>query len=305
MTETLSTETSSAREGQMHKAKEHPSFRDFAPLIMMIVGVLGLLYMVGATQWNNWGHMQAASEYSNAEAALDSSDQDDELKSAETYNATRAKGPILDPWLARISEDNDEYQAYLAELNSLPAMARLTIPSINVDLPVYHGTSEEALHKGVGHLFGTDFPIGGASTHSVLTAHSGLQQATLFDNLNDVKVGDAIYVSVSGRQLKYQVHKTEVVLPDETESLQAVEGQDLLTLITCTPYGINSHRLLVFASAVPMDPTEAHEAFSSSGISWEPWMIAFLAIAVLFSVVIARQLHKLRVAKNASNGDEE
>lgn len=174
-------------------------------------------------------------------------------------------GPILDPWTARLSDDNEPFKEYLHQLDLSGTMARIVIPSIHVDLPVFHGTRPDTLEQGVGHLFGTDLPIGGKNTHSVLTGHTGLQTATLFDNLKNVKEGDSIYIDVYGQKLRYVVYGTEVVLPEDAQNLYKVEGKDLLTLITCTPYGINSHRLLVHAERAPMDEQAAQELDEASG----------------------------------------
>lgn len=124
-------------------------------------------------------------------------------------------------------------------------MANIQIPTINVNLPIYHGTSEETLKKGVGHLENTSLPVGGNGTHAVLSAHRGLASAKLFTDLNKVKIGDKIIINVLNETLIYEVYDTEIVEPDNVDSLRAVQNQDILTLVTCTPYGINTHRLLV------------------------------------------------------------
>ena len=269
------------------------------PVIIILVGVLVLLYPVIATQWNNVRQHHVANEY----AQMQQSEPEDVLRkvydSAVVYNHTHTKGPILDPWLTRIGTDNPEYQRYTAELNNFPVMARLIVPTGKIDLPVYHGTSDDVLQKGVGHLFGTDLPVGGEGTHAVLTGHTGLTSATLFDHLKDVKVGDAIYVQVSGEKLKYQVDATEVVLPDETDSLKTRQGEDLLTLITCTPYGINSHRLMVHSHRVPMDAdTDVFEK-TATPVQW--WMWALVGAAALIVLALAWWL--LRRRKQQDNQD--
>ncbi|WP_297851466.1 class C sortase [uncultured Corynebacterium sp.] len=255
------------------------------PVVIILVGVLVLLYPVVATQWNNVRQQSVANDY----AQLQQSEPEDLLRkqfeSALVYNQTHTKGPILDPWLTRIGTDNPEYQRYAQELDDYPVMARLIVPSGKIDLPVYHGTSDEVLHKGVGHLFGTDLPVGGEGTHAVLTGHTGLTSATLFDHLDEVKEGDAIYVQVAGEKLKYEVHSTAVVLPDETDSLKTQQGKDLLTLITCTPYGINSHRLLVHAHRVPMDPDD--KAFEESATQMQWWMWAILLAVLIILILLA------------------
>lgn len=255
------------------------------PVVIILVGVLVLLYPVVATQWNNVRQQSVANDY----AQLQQSEPEDLLRkqfdSALVYNQTHTKGPILDPWLTRIGTDNPEYQRYAQELDDYPVMARLIVPTGKIDLPVYHGTSDEVLQKGIGHLFGTDLPVGGEGTHAVLTGHTGLTSATLFDHLDEVKEGDAIYVQVAGEKLKYEVHDTAVVLPDETDSLKTQQGEDLLTLITCTPYGINSHRLLVHAHRVPMDPDD--NAFEESAAQMQWWMWAILLTVLLILILLA------------------
>ena len=169
-----------------------------------------------------------------------------------------------------------------------PVMARIVIPSIHVSLPIYHGTDSRTLTEGVGHLFGTSLPVGGPSTHSVLTGHTGLSTATMFDNLNLLKKGDVFYVSSLGQTLKYEVNDITVVKPEETDSLRKVPGRDLVTLITCTPYGVNSHRLLVTGERVPMDPTAAAaEEAKALPAPMQTWMKAIIvAVVIILAVVV-------------------
>lgn len=261
-------------------------------VILAVAAILLLLYPVVVTQLNNWEQMRTADKYSQE---IDNTDQQllaDQLASAHEYNRTHSSGPILDPWLTRISEDNEDYQAYLAELDAHDVMARLVVPSADIDLPVYHGTNEDVLQKGVGHLYGSDLPVGGEGTHSVLTAHTGLVNASLFDTLTDVEMDDPIYVSVSGEKMKYQVNDIRVVLPHETDSLRPEADKDQVTLITCTPYGVNSHRLLVTGQRVPYDE-EAGDVFKSRGLTWSCWMWAFIGAAVLLALLTLAWLKKM------------
>ena len=267
-------------------------------LILAVIAVLILLYPVVVTQLNNWEQIRVADSYTQE---IDTTNKEllaEQFESAQKYNKLRASGPILDPWLSRISEDNADYQAYLAELNAHSVMARLVVPSANIDLPVYHGTSEDILQKGVGHLYGSDLPVGGLGTHAVLTAHTGLVHATLFDHLSDVKEGEPLYVGVSGEKMKYEVRDIRVVLPEETSSLHSEADKDQITLITCTPYGINSHRLLVTAERVPFDD-EAADAFSPSGLHWNWWMWALMGAASLIVVLTAWWLRKIMCKHSA------
>ncbi|MDO5099522.1 MAG: class C sortase [Corynebacterium sp.] len=287
------------------KAQPSAFRRIVLPALIVIVGIAVLAYPVVATQWNNYKQLHVAEEYSQLERSEEPIVLNEMVEAARDYNHNRATGPILDPWLARITPDNTDYQEYLHQLDAFDVMARLVIPSVNIDLPVFHGTTEEVLHKGVGHLFGSDLPVGGESTHSVLTGHTGLSVATLFDNLADVKTGDAIYMAVGGQRLKYEIHDMQVVLPDQTDSLHKQEGKDLLTLITCTPYGVNSHRLLVTAHQVPMDEADQH-AFTSTGmnVQWWMWLFAFGAVcaaALLMSWIVVMVRRSRRVADGAQS----
>lgn len=163
-------------------------------------------------------------------------------------------------------------------------MAALAIPSIGVALPVYHGTEPETLAHGVGHLYGSGLPVGGEGNHSVLTGHSGLIDATLFDRLPEVKVGDKFYLNVLGEDFTYQVDEINTVLPEDTSKIQPIADRDLVTLITCTPYGVNSHRLLVRGTRVPNDPVETHSAFDAAAGLWQWWMIA-AAVAIVLALL--------------------
>lgn len=169
------------------------------------------------------------------------------LQKAQEYNQELATGKIQlqDPFSEEYNSiDEDRYQSIL-RLDGTDMMAFIEIPVISVRLPVYHGTSQQILEQGVGHLKGSSFPIGGASTHAVLTSHTGLSNARLFTDLDRLKEGDLFFITVCDRKLAYQVDQIKVVEPEDTSDLVIKAGEDLCTLVTCTPYGINSHRLLV------------------------------------------------------------
>ena len=269
-------------------------FLTWLPLVLVLVGVAVLLYPVMATQHNNDEQQRLAKMYT---ATVNSAGPDTVAKeraSAETYNNNLESAPILDPWLELQRPDTPQYQAYLHEMDIDPVMARIVIPSVHVSLPVYHGTDSRTLAEGVGHLFGTSLPIGGPSTHSVLTGHTGLSTATMFDNLNQLKKGDVFYVSSLGQTLKYEVNDITVVKPEETDSLRKVPGRDLVTLITCTPYGVNSHRLLVTGERVPMDPTAAAaEEAKALPAPMQTWMKAIIAVVVIIMTIVTGILVRL------------
>lgn len=178
---------------------------------------------------------------------MDNSEQQAALQAAREYNQVLANGHVTltDPFEAdKSQEDLAEYESLL-NLTDDGVMGTVEIPVIDVLLPIYHGTSESVLQKGVGHLHGTSLPVGGESTHTVLTGHTGLSKAKLFTDLTEMEEGDIFFLHVMGENLAYEVDQIKVVLPSELDDLKIVPGEDYCTLVTCTPYGVNSHRLLV------------------------------------------------------------
>lgn len=269
-------------------------------LILTIIGVLILLYPVIATFLENYRNAATVEAYTENLQDFSPEELAAEVAQAREWNIANQGGPILDPWLARVSEDNDAYRSYLEQLNLTEVIGRVSIPSIKSDLPIYHGTSEEVLKKGVGHLYGSALPVGGRGMHSVLTGHTGMTTSTLWDNLDDVKVGDAVYIDAHGERVKYQVRNIDVVLPEETDSLSPQVDKDLLTLITCTPYGVNSHRLLVHAERVPMEDDEGTQVFSQKASLWQPWMLwVLVAVALIVLWLILEWCFKRKRSRNA------
>lgn len=194
------------------------------------------------------------------------------LEQAQAYNTRLAEsgqailGEAIDPFSAiqnaangdgaaaeteSASQQDEEYQSLLDSGGGV--MGTISIPKISVELPIYHGTSETALASGAGHLYGTSLPVGGENTHSVITGHRGLVEAAMFTRLDEMEVGDYFYIEVMGETLGYQVDRITVIEPDDTSQLKIVSGEDRVTLMTCTPYGVNTHRLLVSAvrSSIP------------------------------------------------------
>ena len=273
------------------KHRKQPASKAFfqrvaLPVLIILVGLAVLMYPVIATQWNNRVQEQVAKLYEEELQQTPVEEVNTAFEAAKAYNEAHTDGPILDPWLARISEDNADYKEYERQLEGVSAMSQIAIPSIDLRLPVFHGTADDTLQKGLGHLYGSALPTGGKGFHSVITGHTGLTTSTLFDNLSDVKVGDAIYVSTFGERMKYKVYDIEVVLPDETDSLRADPERDLLTLVTCTPYGINTHRLLVHAERVPMDPDEGSVLDdSTSTLQWWMWALGGVSLLILLALI--------------------
>lgn len=254
--------------------------------LLIVAGILVLIYPVWATMWNNHEQEVQAHRAVSSVKHIDHTRLEKILAAARAYNKVPARGPILDPWIEHYVPHTIQWHTYLHQLPGPDElMGSIIIPSIGVDLPIYHGTSDSVLRRGVGHLFGTSLPVGGPSTHAVLTAHSGLGAASMFDELPSLKNGAVFYINVFGQRLKYQVTSSQVVLPTQVSSLRVKPGQDLVTLITCTPYGINTHRLLVHAHRVPLNKAD-HATNLGNAWLWQTWMwiplvLIFLALALL------------------------
>lgn len=220
---------------------------------------------------------------------LDDSEQKAEIEKAMRYNESLANEHVVltDPFKEeKIEEDTAEYESLL-NLTNDGVMGTVEIPLINVSLPIYHGTSDAILKKGAGHLQGTSLPVGGASTHTVITGHTGLSNAKLFTDLTELDKGDIFFLEVMGEKLAYQVDQIKVVLPTEMDDLKIVPGEDYCTLLTCTPYGVNTHRLLVRGKRT--DYQEAVDAAKSEKPkkAESKWMAEYkraLAISVAFFV---------------------
>ena len=182
-------------------------------------------------------------------------EQAEELQECRDYNRGLLQGGVLltDPFDMSQLDPSAMPYAGLLNMDQEGGMAYLRIPAIDVELMIYHGTEEEVLQKGVGHLQGSSLPVGGAGTHCVLSAHTGLNDKKLFTDLDQLENGDLFYIHVLGEILAYQVDQIRVVLPEETEDLKINTREDYVTLVTCTPYGINTHRLLVRGTRVPYE----------------------------------------------------
>lgn len=276
------------------KKKQNP-VATIISMLFILAGIAVMVYPVAASQINNirQGEMAALQreEIAAAEKSVPSA-LEEGLAAAHEYNANAPSVPVSDPWSAENhNADNPEYAAYLEQLNDFSTMGTVTIPTINSSMPIYHGTAPWTLDKGVGHLYGTSLPVGGKGTHSVLTAHTGLRQATAWDNLVDVTEGDEIFVEVYGQTMKYRVYDINVVLPTDTDALMFNDlNRELLTLITCTPYGVNSHRLLVHAERVELTDTDNEVLEETSNFVMQWWMWLVIAVTLLLLAWVIRQV---------------
>lgn len=220
-------------------------------LLVFILGLAILLYPSISDYWNSIVQSRAIVDYESALANLTQEDYSAYFQAADEYNAAIAEldYPLMYYDTLDEREDLEQYENIL-NIDGNGIFGYIDIDKIGVQLPIYHGTEANVLNVAVGHLQGSSVPSGGESTHIVLSAHRGLPSAKLFTDLDELEVGDSFTITVLDRVLTYQVHEIEIVLPNEVDSLYVQEGEDLCTLVTCTPYGINTHRLLVHAHRV-------------------------------------------------------
>ena len=277
--------------------------------IIFLAGLSLLLYPFVANQWNNYRQKQLISSYEQTVSQKEASngiDYDAELKKAEAYN--EALLPSILPDSFAIADASEEDQTYMNTLNIAgdEMMGIVEIPKIDIKLPIYHTTKEDVLKQAAGHLEGSSLPIGGKSTHSVISAHRGLPSASLFTDLDQLKKGDHFLIHVLNKTLCYEVDKISVVKPEETSALAVEEGEDLVTLLTCTPYGVNTERLLVRGHRVPYEEQKvADEKTPLSGISLHTnyllWVIVGLAVTTIFILVLYLKEKKLQKKKNETS----
>ena len=279
--------------------------------ILFLAGLSLLLYPFIANEWNNYRQKRLMSNYEEVVAEKEAAgeiDYEAEWEKARAYND--ALLPSILPDSFAIAEASEEDEAYMFALNLAGdgIMGSVEIPKIDITLPVFHTTEEDVLEQAAGHLEGSSLPVGGESTHAVISAHRGLPSAALFTDLDKLEEGDHFLIHVLDDTLCYEVDQITVVEPEETDTLAVVEGEDLVTLLTCTPYGVNSHRLLVRGHRVPYVPEEVEDE-STSGISLHTsyllWVAVGLAVTGAVVAVLYRREKKLRNAAASAGPDTE
>lgn len=285
---------------EAEKAKK-ASRQRMLPLIFILLGVLCLAYPITSTVWNNHQAKLVSEAYKDHVNTQSQELKDSYIARAREYNATHKGFPVLDPYLGDVAPDTPEYREYLSVLDQPSGMIGVVkIPKIEVKLPMRHGTEHNTLASGAGHMFGSDLPVGGVDRHTVITAHTGLPSSTMFDRLTDLKIGDEFFFEVQDQSLAYRVTRIDVVEPHDPSLLGREKGKDLATLLTCTPYGVNSHRLLVTGERIiPAPQTPAVD-----GTQWSWWMTLFL-LAILISLAIAAQVARYLAARRKKEKEEE
>lgn len=224
------------------KIKEKLSFLIFVNMI--ILGIAIILYPVISNHLSKINYQEIIDNYDFKVAKQKNSYNEQLVNEARKYNSSLTSLNITDVFQNQIGQSSSEYFSVL-NVDNNGMMGYISIPKIDIKIPIYHGTSSDILQKGVGHLEGSSIPIGGENTHAVLSAHRGLPSSRLFTDLDQLKVGDTFYIHILDEVLAYRVNQVLVVEPSDIDFLQIVKGKDYVTLVTCTPYAINTHRLLV------------------------------------------------------------
>lgn len=262
-------------------------------VVLLLVGLSVMLYPTVSDWWNSRVQTRAIATYNQSVEQMDTGDKERLLMEAHSYNATLSHltAPFTN-W-----EDAGNYDKIL-DISGTGIMGYISIPKIQVELPIYHGTSAEVLNVAVGHLQGSSFPVGGENTHAVISAHRGLPSAKLFSDLDQLVEGDTFTVTILDEVLTYEVEKIFIVKPDELDKLAIIPGGDYVTLMTCTPYGVNSHRLLVRAHRVdtvyPHNVKVAADAVQLDSMSVVPLIAAPLFVGLLVFWIVSSRRQKTR-----------
>ena len=261
-------------------------------VILILIAVISLVLALGialypmlSSIYNEQHQSKIHTEFLQQVEDTDDSKLQEALQNARAYNAALA-GVLSDDTFSETSllGASEDYDAQL-NVTGRGIMGYVSVPKINVTLPIYHGTDSGALERGIGHLLGTSLPVGGDSTHSVLTAHSGMASQRMFSDLPQLKEGDVFYLEVLNETLAYQVDQIKTVLPHDTTYLGIEAEQDLCTLVTCTPFGVNTHRLLVRGHRIPYEEAEViiqqqAQTEVKTGSTWQDQYVKGIAIGI-------------------------
>ena len=252
----------------------------FILVVVLIAGIAVILYPTFSDWWNSFHQTRAIASYVETVANLNTEEYERMFREAEEYNR---RLPEKTNRYVFSDEDIEEYNAIL-DVTGTGIMGYVEIPSIGVHLPIYHGMDESVLQMAIGHLEGTSLPVGGIGTHAVITGHRGLPSAKLFTDLDQLKEGDHFLLQILDRTLTYEVDQIRIVTPMELQDLEIDSNQDYCTLITCTPYGINTHRLLVRGVRVENDEEDIDVV--SDALQMEPVIVAPLVAAPILLMLV-------------------
>lgn len=265
------------------------------PILIVLLGFALLSYPFISNYMFEKSAGSTIESYKKQSKTYDQKQKDKAFQEAKEYNEdlTKSAVQLTDPFKAKKSDGETMIYNNILNLDHSGIMGYLEIPCISVNLPIYHGTDAEILERGVGHLAASSIPVGGKSTHAVLTGHTGLSSAKLFTDLTEMKKGDLFFIHVLDKKLAYRVDQINVIRPENTRKLQIIDGKDYVTLLTCTPYGVNDHRLLVRGIR-----TEYHEKeeLTKERPHHSQWMEVYrrailIGLLIVFALIISRKVY--------------
>lgn len=251
-------------------------------VVVFLVGLSLLLYPSFSEFWNSKHQSQAIDTYVNKVIEIDNKEYASMLQAAKEYNKKIENGPAR--WTPS-KEAINEYNSLL-NIGGTGIMGYVEIPSLRVSLPIYHGVEDSVLQVAVGHIPGSSLPVGGEGTHSVISGHRGLPSAKLFTNIDELEVGDVFYICVLDEVLTYEVDQIRVVEPEDLSQLEIIESEDYCTLITCTPYGINTHRLLVRGHRIETIKENTIRVSADATQIDEILVASFVAVPILLVLLV-------------------
>ena len=274
--------------------KRKMTIKDIIRLLVLVVAFAVLLYPTVSSYVNEKNGSKVVSNYDAESVRLSNAEKEKMLEDARAYNKEMLSNiDLIDPFSQGEKSLDARYESLL-NIDGSGMMGYIRIPKIKVEIPIYHGTSESVLQAGVGHFWGTSLPVGGESTHTVLTGHRGLPTKTLFTNMDKLVEGDVFYIKVLDETLAYKVDQILTVLPEETEALSIVPGKDYATLVTCTPYAINTHRLLVRGHRIPYEEAVKIEKNTSTGIELSfTTKVLIVTLGIIFIGLVIAMLYSL------------
>lgn len=286
-----------------NKEKTKKKKKGYASTIILVsiflVGLCILLYPTISDFWNEKRQSQAIINYDDLIVDLTPEDYSEYFSKANEYN--RKLSLISSPFIGHKSLENEYYDTL--DVNGDGMMGYITIEKIKIQLPIYHGTSDKVLNSAVGHVEGSSLPVGGTGTHSVLSAHRGLPSAKLFTNLDKLEIGDIFTIRILDKTITYQVDQILIVLPDEVKDLYAVPGEDYCTLVTCTPYGINTHRMLVRGNRIENIEEEKKVNVITEAYRIDPLIVTPAVAAPMLAILLIYLL--VKSAKEKKKGKKE
>ena len=283
------------------KKKKRTKYIGFA--LLFLLGLSILLYPTFSDAWNQYRNAKLINTYETAVNDLPDKDYDRLWKEAKRYNREHTVNTFVDAFDEKGDYILSDAYKKILDPDGEGLMGSIEIPKIQARIAIYHGISDDVLEKGAGHVEGTSLPVGGKSTHAVLAAHRGLPSAKLFTDLDQVEIGDIFFLHILGKTLAYKVDQIKTVLPSETEDLDIIKGEDHVTLLTCTPYGVNTHRLLVRGTRTKYveNKTEINDTVPQKLAQADPKKIMEIGLVVFaISVILLLIVIRYRDRKKSS-----